>query len=94
MKKTIYIQAEKYTWESEFKIALNTFHSKSSENAIVIDIDQVEVDIDVPGFTQEQFTNGHVEQLRKIKEELKADTHMKIQSLDDQIESLLALECK
>lgn len=55
---------------------------------------KVEVDIDVPEFTQEQFTNGYVEQLREVKEKLKADTQIKIQSLDEQIESLLALECK
>lgn len=40
MKKKIYIQAEKYTWENDFKIALNSYKSESSETSIVIHIDE------------------------------------------------------
>ena len=94
IKKTMYIQAEKQTWNNEFEVKVNAYHNTSDKYSIVIDIDEVEVEVEVPVFTQEQFTNGHVEQLRALKEKLKADTCLQIQSLDEQIESLLALECK
>jgi len=90
----MYIQAEKYTFQDKFTVAVNPYHNKSDARSIVIDIDEVEVEIEVPEFTQEQFTNGHIEQLRKVKEKLKADTHIQMQSLDEQIESLLAIESK
>ena len=94
IKRTFYIQAEKYTFQDEFTISVNTFRCESDERTVVIDIEEVEREFDIPDFTQEQFTNGHVEQLRNIREKLKADTQMKIKSLNEQIESLLALECK
>lgn len=90
----MFIQAEKYTFQEEFTVHVNSYQNKSDSRQVVIDIDEVEVEIEVPEFTQEQFTNGHIEQLRKVKEKLKADTHMQIQSLDEQIESLLAIESK
>ena len=94
MKVKLYIQASKYSFQDEFTVSASCYRSQSCESSVVIDVDEVEVDIDVPEFTQEQFTNGHVDQLRIIKEKLKADTHLKIKSLDEQIESLLAIECK
>ena len=94
MKVKLYIQASKYSFQDEFTVNASCYRSQSCESSVVIDVDEVEVDIDIPEFTQEQFTNGHVEQLRLIKEKLKADTHLKIKSLDEQIESLLAIECK
>ena len=94
MKVKLYIQASKYSFQDEFSVKVSCYKSQSCESSVVIDVDEVEVDIDIPEFTQEQFTNGHVEQLRLIKEKLKADTHLKIKSLDEQIESLLAIECK
>ena len=94
IKKTMYIQAEKSTWNKEFEVVVNPYHAETDKYKIVIDIDEAEVEVEVPVFTQEQFTNGHVDQLRAMKEKLKADTCLQIQSLDEQIESLLALECK
>jgi hypothetical protein len=92
--KKLFIQAEKYTWDNEFKVVVNSYHNKSDSSTIVIDIEEVDVDVVIPSFTQEQFTNGHIEQLRKVKEKLKADTFIQMQSLDEQIESLLAIESK
>jgi|VirMetMinimDraft_7_1064189.scaffolds.fasta_scaffold400518_2 hypothetical protein len=94
MKVKLYIQASKYSFQDEFSVSVSCYKSTSDARNVIIDIDELEIDVDVPEFTQEQFTSGHVEQLRIIKEKLKADTHLKIKSLDEQIESLLAIECK
>ena len=81
-------------FESDFTVGVFTSEMSSDGHQVVINIDEVEVDIDIPELTQEQITNGHIEQLKAMKEKLKADTHVKLQSLDEQIESLLAIECK
>lgn len=94
MKVKLYIQASKYSFQDEFSVSVSCYKSKSDARNVIIDIDELEIDVDVPEFTQEQFISGHVEQLRIIKEKLKADTHLQIKSLDEQIESLLAIECK
>ena len=54
--KKFYVQAEKYTWEDDFKVVVNSYQSESSENKVVIDIDETEIDFEVAEFTQEQFT--------------------------------------
>ncbi len=90
----MYIQAEKSTWQGEFEVCVNPYHAESDKYKVVIDIDETEIEIEVPEFTQEQFTNGHIEQLRELKQKLKADTQLQLQSLDEQIERLLAIESK
>ena len=94
MKVKLYIQARKWSFEENFETIVSTFRIESDASYAMVDIDEVEVDIDVPKFTQEQFTNGLVEQLVKTKQKLQAETHLKLKSLDEQIESLLAIECK
>ncbi len=96
LKTKLFIQATKWTGfsDDEFKVAASTVKSESSVSFVVIDIDEVEIELDTPDFTQDQFTNGHVEQLRVIKEKLLAETHLKAKSIDEQIESLLAIENK
>lgn len=90
----LYIQAMKHSFESEFQVVVSTFKMKSDQTTVLIDIDDTEVEVSHPNFTQADFTNGHVDQLRKVKEELLADTHQKAKSLDEQIENLLAIESK
>ena len=84
----------KGNYDTEFKVEVQAFHRSSDNYNVIIDIDEVEVEFEVAELTQEQITNGHIEQLRDIKNKLKADTQMQLQSLDEQIESLLAIECK
>ena len=95
MKVKLYIQASKWTAfgdGEEFKITASTFKSKSDASEVVIDIDEIEIDIDVPELNQQELNLAHADQLRGVKTKLKADTEVKLQSLDEQIESLLALE--
>lgn len=94
IKKKLFIHAVKYSFSSEFSIVVNSTKLESYNDCIIIDIDEKVVELNIPDFTQEQFTNGHVEQLRKIKKGLLAETHLKAKSIDEQIESLLAIENK
>ena len=94
LKTKLYIQAVKWSFDDEFEINAGTIKHKSSCDRVVIDIDETEVEVECPDFTQAQFANGHVEQLRKVKEKLLAETHQKAKSLDEQIEQLLAIENK
>ena len=94
IKTMLYIQAKKSTFQKEFVISASSFKDSSDQYGVVINIDETEVDVECPDFSQEDFTNGHVDQLRKLKEKLLAETHIKAKSLDEQIESLLAIENK
>lgn len=94
IKTILYIQAIKYDWQKEFEIGVYSHEHSSTENTVVINIDETEVILECPELSQSDFTNGHVEQLRKVKEELLAETHQKAKSIDEQIESLLAIENK
>lgn len=94
IKIKLYIQAIKHAWAEDFKIEVSCYQRRSDERDVVIDIDDTEVEVSCPDFEQADFTNGHVEQLRKVKEELLAETHQKAKVLDEQIENLLAIENK
>ena len=95
MKVKLYIQASKWTAFGDgekFNVEINAHKRKSDGSEIVIDLEEVEIDIDVPDICQKELTLAHANQLRCVKTKLKADTEIKLQSLDEQIESLLALE--
>lgn len=94
IKTKLYIQASKFSFNDKFETCVNTFKLRSDQSIVVVDIDEKEIEINCPEFTQEQFKNGHVEQLIKIKKDLLSETHLKAKSIDEQIESLLAIENK
>lgn len=93
-KVTLFIQAIKYVGTEEVNIDVHSFPQTTSGLKTVVNVDEVEVEIELPEFTQEQFTNGHIEQLRELKKSFMAEVQLKVQSIDEQIESLLAIEHK
>jgi len=99
IKQKFFIQAVKslHSWDAnnnEFVIEASCFKRNSDSHQVVIDIQEQEIEFTVPNISPEDLKLGHVQQLRDVKEKLKADTHLQIQSLDEQIESLLAIEYK
>lgn len=99
IKQKFYIQAIKRinSWSSnadEFVFEASCFKRTSDSMAVIIDVDEQELEFEVPEFSQEELTLAHVDQLRGVKKELKAKTEVQLQSLDEQIESLLAIEHK
>ncbi len=97
IKQKLYIQAVKWVssfGDIEFETSVSTYKRESSENYVIIDIDEQEIELDIPKVTKEQLTLAHVDQLRGIKTKFQAEVQQKIQSIDEQIESLLAIEYK
>jgi len=91
VKVKLYIQAEKFSFESEFRTCVNAFKMESRESNVVIDIGEVEVDVDIPELSQKELTLAHVEQLKGIKKSIQAECNAKIVSIDNHIANLLAL---
>jgi hypothetical protein len=96
IKQKLYIQAVKWvgTGGEKFKIEASCFKRESDSFNVVVDIDEQEIELDVYQPTQEELTLAHVEQLQGVKTKFQAEVQQKIQSIDDQIESLLAIEYK
>ena len=94
IKHKLYIQAVKYIGygDNEFEIQVNCFRRESDASYIIIDVDEQEVEVESFMPTQEQLTLAHVEQLKGIKTKFQAEVQQKIKSIDEQIESLLAIE--
>ena len=94
MKVKLYIQAEKYNFEKEFRTCVNAFKIKSSQTHIVIDIAEVEVDVEVPDISQNDLTLAHIEQLKGVKKSIQADCNAKVTAIENQIANLLAITCE
>lgn len=96
IKTKLYIQAVKAMYQEEFKVQVSTFKrtSDSITGQVVIDIDEDSVDVHCPDFTQQDFTLNHVEQLRAMRRKMIADNEVMLMAIDEQINSLLAIENK
>ena len=97
IKKKLHIQAMKFTGfasEDEFKVHINDSKHDSSEHAVVIHIDTVFVDVEAPDIKQEDFTVAHIEQLKELKKKHLAESHLKAESLNQQISELECLDHK
>lgn len=95
ISQKFYLQAVKSSHSftsNEFEFVATCFKRTSDSYNVVIDIDEQDFEFEIPNISQEKLTLAHVDQLRGIKTKLKADTEVQLQSLDEQIESLLALE--
>lgn len=94
IKTTLYIQAIKWRTESDFSIETHTFHRESDNTRIYIDIAEQEIELDIPELSDSELTEKHVEELQKMRVQVLADNHWRLQKVDDEIASLLALESK
>ena len=94
IKVDLYIQAVKFSFCDDFHVQVSTHKSISDANTVVIDIDHDVVELCIPDFAQSDFTSGHVEQLKEVRARFLSDSQMQIKSIDEQIESLLAIEHK
>jgi hypothetical protein len=94
IKKTLFVQATKYSFESDFSISVNAFQAKTERDQVVIDICQHEIELDVPDMDENSLTLAHIEQLQKMRVQVLADNHIRLQKLDEQIASLQAIEHK
>ena len=92
IKQTLYIQAVKWYSSKSFNIEVHTFHRETDETRVFIDIATHEVVLNSPDIDDAFLTEKHVEQLQKMRVQVLADNHIRLQKVDDEIASLLALE--
>lgn len=92
IKKTLFVQAEKYSFESKFTIAVNGWQNKTDASTVVIDICQHEIELDIPDVDENSLTMLHIKHLQEMRVQVLADNQIRLQKLDEQIASLQAIE--
>ena len=92
IKTTLYIQAVKWHSAKSFNIEVHTFHRETDNTRLVIDIAEQEIELDIPDISDSSLTEKHVEQLQAMRVKVLADNQIRLQKVDDEIASLLALE--
>jgi len=90
MKKittTVYLTASPVTWEDGgYHYAIRSYENESD-----IVVSSQEIEMEVPeGFDP---TQPHIDLLKAEKQRLAAEAQIKMNNLDEQIQSLLAIEC-
>ena len=94
IKQTLIIQARKYSHEDSFEVFIDTLLHESHSAVSYVKICEHEIEVDVPEFTQNDFDKGQIEKLQEMRAKVMADNQIRLQSIDDKIASLLALESK
>ena len=85
--KTVYLTAMPVAWEE----CGYHYSIKSYENDSDITILSQEIEMEVPeGFDP---TQPHIDMLKAEKQRLAGEAQIKMNNLDEQIQSLLAIEC-
>ena len=99
MKKTdetknikLHVYAEKWNHSETFKVAVTTHLPESCEYRTIIELSVVHVDIKVPLIDEKQLITAQVEQLKKVIQKEKADSHVRVTAIEEKIQSLLCLE--
>lgn len=87
-KHTIYLTAKKIGGKYSYGIEMVDM---SEYGYITVETKEIEVSMDVPeGYDP---VNGHIDALRDEKQKIGAEAQVKINNIEDQIQSLLAIEC-
>tara|TARA_R110000796_G_scaffold148262_7_gene265146 strand:- start:1117 stop:1404 length:288 start_codon:yes stop_codon:yes gene_type:complete len=94
MKKQIeiIIYATKYDWADEL-----SFHPMEKDQELpdsYIPVKNLTVEVNVDSNIYEQITLGRIESLKKKKDEIELKAILESNKIDDEINSLLALEIK
>ena len=94
IKKTLYIQAVKWTFDSEFTIDVNSAELTTDNNCVYVTIAAHELNIDVPEFNDTKFALAEIEQLQKMRVEVLANNEVRLQTIDKKIADLQYIENK
>ena len=94
MKVKLYIQAEKWSSDVAFKIKASTYKRQTDQWNVIVDLSEVEVEIEVPVFTEKQLILAEVEQIKVQMEKEKADFFIRVTAIEEKIQSLLCIEHK
>lgn len=94
IKTTLYIQAVKWFMDTDFSMSVGTYKRDTDSTYTVIDIAEQEIEIEVPDVSDSALNEKHIEQLQAMRVQVLADNHMRLQKVDDEIASLLAIDSK
>ena len=94
MKQTvkIYTYAHKWSFDSHHEIKSTTHLPDNDTDRLVVPICEHEFTVDIPEIDGSKITDGQVDQLKTMGKKILAENHVKLQKIDDEIASLLALE--
>lgn len=87
----LFVHAEKLTFSSGYEIDIGTYDASDSQYRNAILLTTVKAVIQVPDISCVDFTALEIEGLEEIKSKLRAECQQKIDRIDDQIQSLLAI---
>lgn len=90
----LFVHAEKADYEDEFRIEIRTydFTPHVSRGTTSILLSEVEIEVPIPNYTQEQFNTVHVDKLRADLQKEKADSYLRVTAIEEKIQSLLSIE--
>jgi hypothetical protein len=97
MKIKMYFYHEQYSWEKNGRIGIWTSKINDSADESSIRVYLAEQEIEIPELkmlTEMQVKQVFIEGLKNLKKELQAETHVKMQKIDDKIQQLLCIEMK
>lgn len=96
MKKeiTIYTQASKWSFQDDFEVKHSTVKCRTDEGSIYIDLNEQVIEIDIPDGLEDLMVSAEISELEKMRDKIKADSIVKINSIEDKIQSLLSIENK
>ena len=93
-KIIIYTQATKWHSSENFEISHSTFEYQSDEYKLAFTINVQEVEIEAIDVDKNKLTEAHIHHLKNLKQQVKAEAEVKLNSLDEQISTLLCLDNK
>ena len=88
----LYVIANKYTWEDDFKILVLTSLPMPDAATVAIQLSEITVEVPVPTIDKKQFKLAHVEQLKEVIKTERANSYARITAIEEKIQSLLCIE--
>ena len=92
VKATMYLHAEKNAWkcddsEPDIEFSIKSYQSETCGFVI----SEFEVETEAPEVSVNDLNEKSIERLREQQEKIKSDAHLKVENIEEQIQSLLAL---
>lgn len=90
----LFVQLQKYDWEETPRITLSMYGMESTIDCTVKTLGMKMVEVELDANIIESFALTEIEQLEQLKSKVQAAAHIKVQELQDKLDSLKALENK
>ena len=88
----LYVIANKYTWEDDFKILVLTSLPMPDAATVAIQLSEVTVEVQIPDVDVKHLQLEEVKQLRETIKTERANSYARITAIEEKIQSLLCIE--